>query len=140
MKDKDEQKKTTDHPLPDLSRDYRPIDPFEHPRDSVIFEKLLTEAKSRLAQEEALQCENAPSESFVRWLDMDLAAPPGKVRVIGFDTFTVPLEEFLIGDFDSLEEALGVATKSTNESISTHCYDDEGVKIASRGPMGNKPL
>ena len=34
-----------------------------------------------------------------------LKAPKGKFRVVGVDTFAGPTDDYLIGDFDTVEEA-----------------------------------
>jgi hypothetical protein len=66
-----------------------------------------------------------------------LKAPPGKFRILGIDKFPFPNEDWIKGDYDSLEEALSLARKltkeaskdSTDPSIATvyYVYDDKGV-------------
>jgi hypothetical protein len=66
-----------------------------------------------------------------------LKAPPGKFRILGIDKFQPPGEDWVHGDYDSLEEALSLARKltkdaskySTSPDIATvfYVYDDKGV-------------
>ena len=71
-------------------------------------------------------------------MGVPLKAPPGKFRVVCIDKFHPPGEEdFVRGDYDSLEKALSLARQWTQEasklatdsSIATvfYVYDDKGV-------------
>ncbi len=67
-----------------------------------------------------------------------LKAPPGKFRIVGIDKFHPPGEDdWIDGDYDTLEEALSLARQktqaaskyATDSSIATvfYVYDDRGV-------------
>lgn len=60
----------------------------------------------------------------------ELKAPQGKYRVIGVDTFESMDADYLIGDFESKEEALKVAEKRGGEMNPTYVYDDTGKEIS----------
>jgi len=64
-------------------------------------------------------------ESFTR------AAPKGKFRVIGVDTFDGG--DWVQGDFDTLEEALKVARSKGGEMTKMHVYDDKGKHQGQAG-------
>jgi hypothetical protein len=56
-----------------------------------------------------------------------LAAPVGMYRVIGVDTFEHPTEgDYLVGDFDTLEEAKRAADKTGGQANPVYVYDDKG--------------
>lgn len=50
-------------------------------------------------------------------------APKGKFRVVGVDTFSN--EDWLEGDFDTLDEAVDVANKKGGTMTKMHVYDDQ---------------
>ena len=67
-----------------------------------------------------------------------LKAPPGKFRIVGIDKFHPPGEDdWIVGDYDTLEEALSLACQKTQDaskfatdsSIAEvyYVYDDKGV-------------
>ena len=63
---------------------------------------------------------------------MDLVAPTGRFRVIGVDTFPGSEGKWLVGDFDTLDEAKKVAARKREESTGSggfmrfNIYDDRG--------------
>ena len=71
-------------------------------------------------------------------MGVSLKAPPGKFRIVGIDKFHPPgQDDWIEGNYDSLEEALRLARQwtqeaskdSTDSSIATvfYVYDDKGV-------------
>ena len=47
-------------------------------------------------------------------MGVSLKAPPGKFRIVGIDKFHPPGEDdWIVGDFETLEEALILARKMT---------------------------
>lgn len=64
-------------------------------------------------------------------MNTELKAPRGKYRVVGVDTFDG--EDFLIGDFDSKEEAIQIAHERGGHMRKTHVYSDAGKHIGEGG-------
>ena len=64
--------------------------------------------------------------------DAETRAPKGKFRVIGTDHFPVPPEDWLQGDFDTLEEAKKNCTP--NAMTSYEVRDDCGKRVFSQLP------
>jgi hypothetical protein len=58
----------------------------------------------------------------------DHAAPEGKLRLIGEDTFVWPPEEHIIGDYDDKEESFAEADKRRHPGIIVGVYNDMGVQ------------
>ena len=62
----------------------------------------------------------------------ELAAPTGRFRVIGVDTFPASEGKWLVGDFDTLDEAKKAAARKREESTGSggflrfYIYDDRG--------------
>ena len=56
--------------------------------------------------------------------EVKLQAPAGKFRVVGVDTFSN--DDWVQGDFDTLEEAQATADKKGGEMTKMHVYDDKG--------------
>lgn len=52
-----------------------------------------------------------------------LFAPKGKFRVVSVDTWKGPFEDELVGDFDTLDEAVRAARA---ERYAVYIYDDTG--------------
>jgi hypothetical protein len=63
----------------------------------------------------------------------ELTAPKGKFRVVGVDTFEGPTADYLIGDFDSLKEAMAETDKHGGVMNPVYCYDDQGTMLHSAG-------
>jgi hypothetical protein len=59
------------------------------------------------------------------------AAPPGKFRVIGVDTFDAG--DWVQGDFDTLEEAMKCAREKGGSMCKMHVYDDKGEHQGQAG-------
>lgn len=59
----------------------------------------------------------------------DHAAPSGKFRVLGVDTFEGPFEDFLIADCDDKETAINLAKSHTAEMQPCYVYDDAGKLV-----------
>lgn len=59
------------------------------------------------------------------------AAPKGKYRVIGVDTFDGG--DWVQGDFATREEALSVAQSKGGEMTVMHVYDDNGRHVGRAG-------
>lgn len=62
---------------------------------------------------------------------VELKAPKGKFRVVGVDTFSN--EDWVIGDFDSIEIAIKTANGKGGTMLKTHVYDDKGKHIHEAG-------
>ena len=58
---------------------------------------------------------------------VDCKAPPNKYRVVGIDTFPWPWEEYLIGDFDTLEEAKQAANEHGGVMSLANVYGEGGA-------------
>lgn len=66
--------------------------------------------------------------------NLTLKAPPGKFRVIAVDTFTRDEDnDWVVGDYDTRDEALTVTRTEGGEMLKTHCYDDQGTHLAEGG-------
>jgi len=63
----------------------------------------------------------------------ELKAPLGKFRVVGVDTFVGPREDYSLGDFDSLSQAIRKAKKHAGEMNPVYVYDDNGILKWSGG-------
>lgn len=63
----------------------------------------------------------------------DLQAPEGKFRVISVDTFDREKCDCIEGDFNSKEQALGIAQEKGGVMLKTHVYDDQGNNVGSYG-------
>jgi len=59
------------------------------------------------------------------------AAPPGKFRVIGVDTFDGT--DWVQGDFDTLEFAQKVASAQGGSMCKMHVYNDKGKHVGEAG-------
>jgi hypothetical protein len=66
-------------------------------------------------------------------VDFSRKAPAGKFRLVGVDTFDG--DDWLQGDYDTLEEAMQVATEKTagEQMLFYHVYDDHGKHVGQRG-------
>jgi len=64
-----------------------------------------------------------------------LKAPKGRYRVVGVDTFEGPRDDFLMGDFDVLEDAKEEARYNGGEMNVTYVFDDEGNTLARFGSV-----
>ena len=65
-----------------------------------------------------------------RWPQEICKAPKGKFRVIGEDTFPIPPEPYVVGDFKDLESAKVAAKElDSKEMRRGYIYDDSGVEI-----------
>jgi hypothetical protein len=64
-------------------------------------------------------------------MSVELKAPPGKVRVVGVDTFDG--SDWIEGDFDTRMEAAGRANQRSGEMRKMHVYDDSGQHIYEAG-------
>ena len=64
---------------------------------------------------------------------IDQMAPEGKFRVIGVDTFEGPCADYLVGDYDTLEEAAGVCAKHGGQMNPVYVYDDTGKRRLQAG-------
>lgn len=53
-------------------------------------------------------------------------APKGKFRLIGEDTFKIPPEDHLVGDYDSLKAATDAAKKQAGPMHPVLIFDDTG--------------
>jgi hypothetical protein len=62
-----------------------------------------------------------------------LKAPKGKFRVVGVDTFEGFDADYLIGDYDTIEEARKVCTERGGVMNSCYVYDDSGMQLAEAG-------
>lgn len=60
-----------------------------------------------------------------------LQAPEEKFRVVGFDSFDG--EDWLVGDYDSMEEALKIAKQKGGVMTLMHVYDDQGKHLKRMG-------
>lgn len=61
---------------------------------------------------------------------VDTKAPKGQFRVVGTDYFTWPHEDFLAGDFPTVEEARQRANKLNRQDMSgAQIYDDMGREV-----------
>lgn len=58
-------------------------------------------------------------------------APKGKTRVVGVDTFSH--EDWLEGDFDTVEEAKKHAASRGGTMLKMHVYDDTGKHLFDAG-------
>ena len=59
--------------------------------------------------------------------------PPGKFRVLGCDTFEAPDADYLIGTYDTLQEAKDVADKRGGTMNPVYIFDDRGQIVYSAG-------
>lgn len=59
--------------------------------------------------------------------------PKEKFRVIGVDTFEGPCADWIVGDFDTAEEALSVAKQKGGEMTMMHVYNDKEEHIGQAG-------
>lgn len=59
------------------------------------------------------------------------AAPEGKFRIIGYDSFDN--DDWHDGDHDTLEAALKVARDKGGEMTIMHVYNDQGKHMSSAG-------
>ena len=66
-------------------------------------------------------------------MDTELKAPKGKFRVVGVDTFPIPPEDYLIGDFDNLEAAKLAAQKVGGEMSMAYVYSENGINVFKAG-------
>jgi hypothetical protein len=62
---------------------------------------------------------------------LTLRAPPGKYRVVGVDTFD--RTDWVDGDFDTKDAALGRARQLGGTMLRTHVYDDAGRHVGDAG-------
>lgn len=68
-------------------------------------------------------------ESYV--LSGNRAAPVGKFRLLGVDTFEGPAADFLVGDFNNRAEAIAEATKRAGPMKPMYVYGDDGALVFS---------
>lgn len=61
------------------------------------------------------------------------AAPPGKFRVLGVDTFEGPFADYIIADCDDKETAIKLATAHGGEMSPVYVYDELGRFLFSAG-------
>ncbi len=66
--------------------------------------------------------------------NVKLQAPKGKYRVVGVDTFDG--DDWVQGDFDTLENARTVAEKKGGIMTKMHIYDDSGTHRGEAGIFG----
>lgn len=59
------------------------------------------------------------------------AAPKGKFRVVGVDTFDGG--DWVQGDFDSQEDAIACARAQSGTMTKMHVYDDKGHHVSEAG-------
>ena len=64
---------------------------------------------------------------------VELKAPKGKFRVVGVDTFFH--EDWVYGDYDTIEEALQVVKDKGGTMNKTHAYDDQGNHLGQAGTV-----
>jgi hypothetical protein len=62
---------------------------------------------------------------------LDLKAPANMFRVIGVDTFDG--DDWIYGDYETLDEAKTVATNKGGNMLKTHVYDDSGRHVFEAG-------
>ena len=60
-----------------------------------------------------------------------LIAPKGKFRIIGVDTFDGG--DWIVGEYDTLEEAINIANKKGGTMTMMYVYDDRGKLHHSAG-------
>jgi hypothetical protein len=60
-----------------------------------------------------------------------LAAPSGKFRVVGVDTFDH--DDWVQGDYDTKEAALAAAKANGGVMLKMHVYDDKGRHLGQAG-------
>ena len=60
------------------------------------------------------------------------AAPAGKFRLLGVDTFDGPASDFLVGDFNDKAEAIAEAAKRAGPMLRMHVFDDQGQHVCDR--------
>ncbi len=58
-------------------------------------------------------------------------APAGKFRVVGFDADNKSY--WIVGDYDSFEESMKVASEKQGIAITVDIYNDKGEPLASYG-------
>ena len=73
--------------------------------------------------------------------DTELRAPKGKTRVVGVDLFDHT--DYLVGDFDSRDQAFSVADNHNKERPGPmydvyYVYDDEGNYIRGNEAVGQE--
>jgi hypothetical protein len=66
-------------------------------------------------------------------MSTDLIAPKGKYRVVAVETLKGPLEDYLVGDYASQEEAVAKAESMGDKFEPAYVYDDKGVLIHQAG-------
>lgn len=62
---------------------------------------------------------------------MKLQAPSTKYRVVGIDTFDGT--DFIIGDYDTFQEATEIAKAKGGTMMKTHVYDSCGLHMFDAG-------
>ena len=63
-----------------------------------------------------------------------LVAPKGMFRVVGVDTFKNPAgDDWIEGDFDTLEEAKDCADDESSDMKKMHVYNDQGEHLYDAG-------
>lgn len=66
---------------------------------------------------------------------VDKKAPARKFRVIGVDTFPTPNLDYLIGDYDTVEEATQICADRGGPMNKTYVFDERGKMRANAGTM-----
>jgi hypothetical protein len=67
----------------------------------------------------------------MRWPQDICKAPKGSFRVIGKDTFPLPPEEYLVGDFPDLASAMKMSQEVLNRPMyEVYIYDDTGADVS----------
>ena len=62
-----------------------------------------------------------------------LRAPRGRFRLVGVDTFAGPFEDFLVGDFEDLDDAKREAVARASRLVPFYIYNERGQMIFSAG-------
>jgi hypothetical protein len=65
--------------------------------------------------------------------DVELKAPKGQFRVVSVETVHGPLEDYLVGDFPTAEEAFAKADKVADKFDPAYVYDDKGQLLHRAG-------
>ena len=64
-------------------------------------------------------------------MTVELQAPTGKYRTVGVDTFDGT--DWVIGDYNTMGQAISAANSKGGAMLKTHVYDDVGQHIHSAG-------
>jgi hypothetical protein len=74
-----------------------------------------------------------PTNKMISPSGLELYAPKGEFRVIGVDTFEGPCADYLIGDYDTREEAIRVGDEHGGEMNIIYVYDSKGNQLHKAG-------